>query len=159
MATRCFIGDATSRRRRGAGEASNPAAWRTFWRRSGSGSFFISPDLNYTGAAHKGKWIPVLPNTDAALQLAIAYVWITEGTYYKSYVDTHTIGFDWFERYVLGGEDGVPKSPKWAEGKCGVPSYTIKALARYWAKHAVSIAHADGGGMIRSPFSAEPGAP
>ena len=32
----------------------------------------------------------------------------------------------------------------------------IHIFARYWAKHAVSIAHADGGGMIRSPFSAEP---
>ena len=141
-----------------------PSRMAYFLEELGVRPFFISPDLNYAGAAHKGKpgapvkgkWIPVLPNTDAALQLAIAYTWITEGTYYRDYVDTHTVGFDWFERYVLGGEDGVPKTPKWAEGKCGVPSYTIKALARYWAKHAVSIAHADGGGMIRSPFSAEP---
>ena len=28
--------------------------------------------------------------------------WITEGTYYKDYVDTHTIGFDWFERLRAG---------------------------------------------------------
>jgi trimethylamine-N-oxide reductase (cytochrome c) len=27
-------------------------------------------------AVHADKWIPVLPNTDAALQLAIAYTWI-----------------------------------------------------------------------------------
>ena len=133
-----------------------PSRMAYFLEEVGLRSFFISPDLNYTGAAHKGKWIPVLPNTDAALQLAIAYVWLTEGTYYKDYIESHTIGFDWFERYVLGGEDGVPKTPKWAQSKCGVPSYTIKAFARYWAKHAVSIAHADGGGMIRSPFSAEP---
>ena len=133
-----------------------PSRMAYFLEEIGLKSFFISPDLNYTGAAHKGRWIPVLPNTDAALQLAIAYVWLTEGTYYKEYVESHTIGFDWFEYYVLGKEDGIPKTPKWAEGKCGVPSYTIKAFARYWAQHAVSIAHADGGGMIRSPFSAEP---
>ena len=40
----------------------------------------ISPDVNYTNAVHADKWIPVKPNTDAALQLAIAYTWIKEGT-------------------------------------------------------------------------------
>ena len=58
-----------------------------------------------------------LPNTDAALQLAIAYQWITEGTYDKEYVATHTVGFDKFEEYVLGKEDGIPKTPKWAAEK------------------------------------------
>ncbi len=119
-------------------------------------SIFVSPDLNYAGACHRGTWIPVLPNTDAALQLAIAYVWITENTYDRDYIDSHSIGFDWFEYYVLGREDGIAKTPKWAEKKCGVPSYTIKALARYWATHAVAIAHANGGGYIRSCFSHEP---
>ncbi|MEQ3363250.1 molybdopterin-dependent oxidoreductase [Raoultibacter massiliensis] len=116
----------------------------------------ISPDVNYTNAVHADKWIPVLPNTDAALQLAIAYVWLSEGTFDRDYLDTHSIGFDNFAYYVMGGEDGIPKTPKWAEKKCGVPSYTIKALARYWAKHAVSIAHCNGGSFIRSAFAHEP---
>ena len=42
-------------------------------------SVYICPDLNYGAAVHADKWIPILPNTDAALHLAIAYVWITEG--------------------------------------------------------------------------------
>ena len=79
-------------------------------------SIYVCPDLNYGAAVHADKWIPVLPNTDAALQLAIAYTWITEGTYDKEYVKTHTFGFDKFEDYVLGKEDGIPKTPKWAEG-------------------------------------------
>ena len=29
-------------------------------------------------AIHADKWVPILPNTDAALQLAIIYVWMTE---------------------------------------------------------------------------------
>ena len=29
----------------------------------------IAPDVNYTNAVHADVWIPVLPNTDAALQL------------------------------------------------------------------------------------------
>ena len=88
---------------------------------------YICPDLNYGAAVHADKWIPILPNTDAALQLAIAYVWITEGTYDKEYVATHTVGFDKFEEYVLGKEDGVAKTPNWAAEKCGVPSRIIKA--------------------------------
>ena len=116
----------------------------------------ISPDVNYTNAVHADKWIPVLPNTDAAMQLAIAYTWIKEGTYDQAYLDTHAVGFENFKYYVEGGEDGVPKTPKWAEAICGVPAYTIKAFARYWAKHAVSIAHCNGGSYIRSCFSHEP---
>lgn len=119
-------------------------------------SIFICPDVNYTSAVHADKWIPVLPNTDAALQLAIAYVWMTEDLYDKAYIETHADGFDWFEAYVLGRLDGVAKTPAWAAGKCGVRAATIKALARYWAKSAVSIAHCNGGGYIRSAFSHEP---
>ena len=120
-------------------------------------SIFICPDVNYTNAVHADKWIPVIPNTDAALQLAIAYVWLTEDLYDKDYIATHADGFDWFAQYVLGNlEDGTPKTPKWAEEKCGVKAYTIKALARYWAKSNVSIGHCNGGGYIRSCFSHEP---
>jgi trimethylamine-N-oxide reductase (cytochrome c) len=119
-------------------------------------SIFVCPDLNYSAAIHADKWIPILPNTDAALQFAIAYVWITGGTYDKEYVATHTIGFDKVRDYVLGKEDGIPKTPKWAAGITGVPSRIIKALAREWASKATSIAHGNGGGMIRGPYSTEP---
>lgn len=127
-----------------------------FWTECGVKQIYICPDLNYGAAIHADKWIPVLPNTDAALWLGVAYTWLKEGTYDKEYLSTHAEGFDWFERYVMGGEDGVAKTPKWAEGKCGVPSRQIKALARYWAKNNVSTVHGNGGGYIRSAFATEP---
>ena len=83
---------------------------------------YICPDVNYGTAVHADKWIPIRPNTDAALQLAIAYLWITQGTYDKKYVATHTFGFDKFEPYVLGKEDGVAKTPKWASEITGIPT-------------------------------------
>ena len=46
---------------------------------------------------------------------------------------------DKFVDYVLGKEDGIPKTPKWASEKCGVKPWTIKALADYWAEKIVSI--------------------
>ena len=73
-------------------------------------AIYICPDLNYGAAVHADKWIPIKPNTDAALSLAIAYCWITEGTYDKDYVATHTYGFDKFVEYVTGKEDGTPKT-------------------------------------------------
>ena len=51
-----------------------------FWSEIGIKQVYICPELNYGAAVHADKWIPVLPNTDAALQLAITYVWMTEGS-------------------------------------------------------------------------------
>jgi len=127
-----------------------------FWTSIGKKQIFISPDLNYSAAVHADKWIPVLPNTDAALLLAIAYTWITEGTYDKDYVATHVVGFDKFSYYVLGKKDGVPKTPEWASEKCGIPEWTIKALAREWASKTTSTIHYYGGSYIRGPYAHEP---
>lgn len=120
-------------------------------------SIYICPDFNYGAAAHADKWIPVRPNTDSALQFAIAYTWITEDLYDKEYVATHVHGFEEFKKEVMGETDKIPKTPKWAEDICGVPARIIKALARKWHKQATSIAHCNGGSYIRSTYSHEPG--
>ncbi len=117
----------------------------------------ISPDCNYSTVINGDKWIPVLPNTDAALQLAIIYTWINEDSYNKDYIASHTVGFDdYIKPYVMGDEDGIPKTPEWASSLCGVPEWTIKALARAWASNVTSVGHNNGGGMIRGPYSHEP---
>jgi trimethylamine-N-oxide reductase (cytochrome c) len=134
--------------------ASRLCYWFT---KLGIKSVYICPDLNYGAAVHANKWIPIIPGTDAALQLAIAYVWMTEGTYDKKYIATHAVGYEKFEEYVLGKEDGIPKTPAWASPKCGIPEWTIKALARNWASKVTSIAHGNGGPGIRSAYSTENG--
>jgi molybdopterin guanine dinucleotide-containing S/N-oxide reductase-like protein len=128
-----------------------------YWfRELGIKSIYVCPDLNYGAAIHADKWIPVRPNTDAALHLAIAYIWMTEGTYDKNYLATHTTGFDKFEQYVLGKEDGIPKTPGWASSITGVPSRIIKAFARTWASKRTSTTHNYGGSLVRGPYSSEP---
>jgi molybdopterin guanine dinucleotide-containing S/N-oxide reductase-like protein len=134
-------------------QASRICYW---WSELGIKSVFICPDLNYGAAVHGDKWIPVFPNTDAALHLAISYVWIKENTYDHVYVETHTAGFDQYRRYVMGEEDGIAKTPAWASPLCGVPEWTIKALARNWADKTTSIAHGNGGSYIRGPYAHEP---
>lgn len=133
-----------------------PSRYCFFLTDIGVNQIYICPDVNYGAAVHADKWIPILPNTDSALQLAIAYTWFEDGTYDQEYLDTHAIGFDWFKYHVYGGDDQIVKTPEWAEGICGVPARQIKALARHWAKHNVSIAHCNGGSMIRSTYSHEP---
>lgn len=129
----------------------------SFWfTQLGIKQIYIHPDVNYASAVHADRWIPILPNTDAALYLAIAHVWITEGTYDKKYLATHAVGFKKFEDYVMGKEDGIPKTPKWAEEITHVPSRIIKALAREWASKRTSVVIGNGGPGIRGPYSTEP---
>jgi trimethylamine-N-oxide reductase (cytochrome c) len=117
---------------------------------------YICPELNYGAAVHADKWIPIKPGTDAALHLAIAYIWLKEDTYDKDYIAKNTYGFEDFKEYVLGKEDNTPKTPEWAAELTGVPAHTIKALARLWAGAPTSIAHGNGGAGMRSAYATEP---
>ena len=94
----------------------------------------IDPYYNHTAALFGGKWLAPRPSTGNSLALAIAYVWITEGLYDKEYVTKHTTGFDPWKDYILGKEDGVPKTPEWQENEAGIAAKDVRALAREWAK-------------------------
>ncbi|OFW60811.1 MAG: pyrogallol hydroxytransferase large subunit [Actinobacteria bacterium RBG_16_64_13] len=92
----------------------------------------IDPFFNHTAAWLGGKWLAPRPGTDSALVLAIAHVWITEDLYDKEYVSERTVGFDRWKGYVLGEDDGVPKTPEWQEAETGVPARDVRVLAREW---------------------------
>ncbi|MFP3209840.1 MAG: molybdopterin-dependent oxidoreductase, partial [Nitrososphaeria archaeon] len=111
---------------------SNP--WRQWLKELGVKFVIIDPFYNYTAVNFADKWIAPKPGTDAALAAAIAHVWIKEGTYDKWFVENRTIGFDKFRDYIMGKEDGTPKTPEWAERITGVPAREIRALAREWAR-------------------------
>jgi trimethylamine-N-oxide reductase (cytochrome c) len=113
----------------------------------------ISPDLNYAAAVHADKWIPLKPNTDSALYLALAHTWIVEGLYDKDYIRTHTVGFEEFKCHVMGEDDGEAKTPAWAAQITGVPASTIRALAREWAGKKTSLSVYFGGPKVRGSLS------
>ncbi len=128
-----------------------------YWEELGKEFVVVDPFCNYTAVCHESmKWIPILPNTDAAFDFGVMHVWITEGTYDKEYVETHTVYFDKLVDYVMGKEDGVEKTPAWAAERCGVPEWTIKAYARNVASKVTSHAHYSSG-AIKTPYSHEPG--
>lgn len=76
------------------------------------------------------EWIPLRPNTDTAMMLAIAWVLLDEGLADRAFLDRYCVGFERFARYLTGAEDGVARDPAWAEKITGVPAATIAALAR-----------------------------
>jgi trimethylamine-N-oxide reductase (cytochrome c) len=116
---------------------------------------YICPDLNYAAAVHADRWIPVLPNTDAVIYLAITYEWFKNGTYDKEYLKTHALGVEVYQAYVMGEEDGVPKTPEWAAPKCGVPARVIRSLAEEWASKRTTVVIGNGGPGIRGPYAHE----
>ncbi|MFH1490797.1 MAG: molybdopterin-dependent oxidoreductase, partial [Pseudomonadota bacterium] len=143
---------------RGSYTGQDSAVWRHWLKEKGVKMVFIDPFYNYTNAAMEGKWIPLRMGTGAALAMAIAFVWLTEGTYDKDYIETRTIGFDEFKRYVLGEEDGAPKTPAWGAEESGVPARTIKALAREWASKRTVLAggtRGGEGGACREAYATE----
>jgi trimethylamine-N-oxide reductase (cytochrome c) len=100
----------------------------------------IDPFYNHTAALLGGKWLAPRPATGNALALAIAHVWITEDLYDKDYVAHRTVGFDKWKDYILGKEDGVPKTPEWQEGESGIPAKDVRALAREWGSKKTYLA-------------------
>ena len=106
----------------------------------------IDPFHNDTMQMLGGKWLAPRPTTDPALALAIACVWITEDLYDKDYVEQRTSGFDKWKAYILGEEDGTPKTPEWQEPETGVPAKDVRALARKWGSKRTYLA-AGGAGM------------
>ena len=129
-----------------------------FWKECGKKFVVVDPFCNYTAVCHdEMKWIPILPNTDAALDFAVMYVWFTEGLYDEAYCETHTVGLDKVKAYVLGTDEaGIPKTPAWAAERTGIPEYTIKAYARNRAKLITASVHFSSG-AIKGPYSFEPG--
>jgi len=134
------------------------AVWRLWFRELGKKQIFIDPYCNYTAVLFGDKWIAPRPGSEAAMALAIAYVWITEDTYDKDYIANRTLGFEDFRRYVLGEDDGVPKTPDWAAEISDVKARVITALAREWASSRTVLAggvRGGEGGACRAAYATE----
>ena len=75
------------------------------------------------------EWIAPKPGTDAAIAMAMCYVIVKNELYNKEFVENWTYGFEDFKKRLLGEEDGIPRTPEWAEKISGVPAETIERIA------------------------------
>ncbi|MFC1981584.1 molybdopterin-dependent oxidoreductase [Chloroflexota bacterium] len=100
-----------------------------------AGARIVSVDPRFTNTTTQcaNQWIPIRPGTDAAMLIAMAYVIMEEALHDRKFLDRYTVGFDRYQDYVMGTEDGVRKTPQWAEAITGVPVGTIRELAREYA--------------------------
>src|SRR5262249_9023044 len=78
----------------------------------------------------RAQWVPIRPNTDTALMLAMAHTLLTEARYDTDFVARYCTGFEPFRRYLLGLDDGIAKDAQWAAAITGVDADTIRELAR-----------------------------
>ncbi len=111
------------------------------------GCRFVVVDPQYTdsAAAYDAWWIPIKPNTDAAMLAAMAFHVFDKGLQDQRFIDRFCQGMDagtmpvWaagkenFKDYILGKVDGVAKTPEWASRICGVKAADIVKLAEMYA--------------------------
>ncbi len=75
------------------------------------------------------EWIPIRPNTDTALMLAMMHILFTEGLHDRGFLERCCTGAGELLGYLDGSSDGVLKDALWAEGITGVPRTRIRGLA------------------------------
>ncbi len=116
------------------------------------GCRFVLVDPQYTDSAavYDAWWIPIRPNTDAAMMAGMAHHIFTNNLHDQAFIDKFCQGMDegtmpdWakdtpngkenFKDYILGKYDGTPKTPDWAAEICGVSAADIVKLADMYAQ-------------------------
>jgi biotin/methionine sulfoxide reductase len=116
------------------------ADWLAQARRAGVIFVNISPLRDDAAEALGAEWLPLRPNTDAALMLGLAHTLIAEDRHDRAFLDRYTVGFERLRAYVMGESDGTPKDAAWASAITEVPAETIRGLARRMAADRTMIA-------------------
>jgi anaerobic dimethyl sulfoxide reductase subunit A len=132
-------------------------------RRRGARIICIDPRKTMSAVALADEWVAIRPGTDVALMSAMAYVLITENLYDKKFVDSHCMGFDenqmpaayrneeTYKDYILGVNDGIAKTPEWAEQITAIPREDITRIAREFATAESAVLY-QGYGMQRRAY-------
>ena len=124
-----------------ANKGGNTAYQLDYAKREGGKVIIVEPWLNQTAQAVADEWVPIVPGTDTAFCIGMAYHMIENNLQDQAFLDKYCVGFDAehmpegadpkdnFKDYVLGTYDKEPKTPEWAEAICGVPAADIRRLA------------------------------
>ncbi|ETR76661.1 biotin transporter BioY [Afipia sp. P52-10] len=108
-------------------------------RARGTEFIVVSPQRSDLPADAQAEWLAPIPGTDTALMLGMAYTLVAEGLHDRAFLDSHCVGWDVFEAYLMGRSDGVPKTPAWAASICDIPAAKIETLTRRLVNKRVLI--------------------
>lgn len=75
------------------------------------------------------EWLPIRPNTDAALIMALTQITIASGMEDRAFLERCVHGHERYFDYLMGRTDGTPKDADWAASITGIPADRIRALA------------------------------
>jgi len=109
-------------------------------KKNGTQIVVIDPRRSATVKNAATWWIPCRPGTDAALMLAVLHVLINENLVDRPFIQSHSVGFNQLEQYVLGNRSAISSersaeshTPAWAEVICGVSAEEITRFAHAYA--------------------------
>ena len=114
-------------------QSTNTSWYLSQAREAGVKIIAVDPRFTDSAAAFARKWVPIRPGTDTALLVAMAHVIINAGLHDQTFINTYTVGFPEFKDYLMGKDDNMPKTPRWAEDITGVPAASIEELGREYA--------------------------
>ncbi|WP_428489420.1 molybdopterin-containing oxidoreductase family protein [Rhodopila sp.] len=106
-------------------------------KQNGTRIICVDPRVTMTSRQLADEHIFIRPSTDAAALIAMAYVIVSEQLHDQRYCDRYVHGLDErevppgasYKSYLLGLNDGQPKTPEWAAEITGIPAATIRRLA------------------------------
>ena len=71
----------------------------------------VSPIKSDILESLESDWISIVPNTDVAFMLGLAFTIVSEGLQNKAFLDRYCVGFDRVKDYLFGLSDGTEKPP------------------------------------------------
>jgi biotin/methionine sulfoxide reductase len=87
-------------------------------------------------------WLPIRPNTDVALMLALMRRFVVTGRADLAFLTSHCHGWDRLAAYLDGTSDGVDKTPDWAAAITGLDADDILRLADILAEGGRTMVNA-----------------
>jgi biotin/methionine sulfoxide reductase len=93
----------------------------------------VSPVRDDVAGFLDAEWLPIRPNADTALMMALAHTLFTENRHDQAFIDRYTSGFHKFVPYLVGESDGIAKDAAWAAQICDIDAEQIRQLARRMA--------------------------
>ncbi len=132
----------------------NYAGYFRALKKKGTKTISVNPIATDTAEYLGSEWIAPNPGTDVAMMAAMIHELEVSGKADHAFLEKYTYGWKELRAYIFGEEDGVVKSPEWAEKITGVPAAKIRSFAHEIQSHRTMLMF--GWGIQREDFGEQP---